>query len=105
VQKGDYIIRGDQPYRTLADMYFSVQNFAPGNPRPYDDTGWTFQLMRNVKVSDTIVTDQAILAQAMTPVTGRREGVRRRRRDRARRGGRAHHRQQPHEVPVCLNAT
>src|SRR3546814_10045730 len=38
VNKGDFIIRGDQPYRTLADMYFSVQNFSPSNPRPYDDT-------------------------------------------------------------------
>src|SRR5690606_1152107 len=36
VQRGDYIVRADQPYRTLADMYFSVQNFSPANPRPYD---------------------------------------------------------------------
>ena len=48
VKAGDYVIRGDQPFRTLADMYFSVQNYAPANPRPYDDTGWTFQYMRNV---------------------------------------------------------
>jgi hypothetical protein len=50
VKPGDYVIRGDQPYRTLADMYFSIQSFAPSNPRPYDDTGWTFQFMRNVVV-------------------------------------------------------
>ena len=48
VKPGDYIVRGDQPYRTIADMYFSVQNYAPSNPRPYDDTGWTFQYMRNL---------------------------------------------------------
>ena len=24
VNTGDYIIRGDQPYRTLADMYFAL---------------------------------------------------------------------------------
>ena len=48
---GDYIIRGDQPYRTLADMYFSLQNYPPANPRPYDDTGWTFQFMRNVTLT------------------------------------------------------
>ncbi len=48
VKAGDYIVRGDQPYRTIADMYFSVQNYAPANPRPYDDTGWTFQFMRNL---------------------------------------------------------
>jgi len=35
---------------TLADMYFSVQNYPPANPRPYDDTGWTMQYMRNVKL-------------------------------------------------------
>ena len=34
VAAGDYIIRGDQPYRTLAEMYFSVQNYPPQNPQP-----------------------------------------------------------------------
>ncbi|MGQ0764456.1 MAG: M14 family zinc carboxypeptidase [Gemmatimonadota bacterium] len=67
VAAGDYIIRADQPYRTIPDMYFSVQNFSPSNPRPYDDTGWTYQLMRNFRV--TPVTDRAVLAAAMTPVT------------------------------------
>jgi hypothetical protein len=63
VQPGDYIVRADQPYRTLADMYFSVQNFALGNPRPYDDTGWTFQLMRDITI--TPVTDSSFLTQPM----------------------------------------
>lgn len=67
VQRGDYIVRGDQPYRTLADMYFALQNFSPQNPRPYDDTGWTFQLMRNVVI--TPVTDKGILDQKMTLLT------------------------------------
>ena len=49
VAPGDYIIRGDQPYHTLLDMYLSVQNYPPANPRPYDDTGWTMQYMRDVK--------------------------------------------------------
>ncbi|MBC7895562.1 MAG: hypothetical protein H7066_09115 [Cytophagaceae bacterium] len=66
VKAGDYIIRGDQPYRIIPDMYFSLQNFAPNNPRPYDDTGWTYQLMRNFAVSP--VTDKSILTAAMTPV-------------------------------------
>ncbi|MGE3190425.1 MAG: hypothetical protein AB7N90_12135, partial [Vicinamibacterales bacterium] len=68
VQAGDYVIRGDQPYRTLADMYLSVQNYAPANPRPYDDTGWTFQYMRNVKLQ--AVADPALLTQPMTRLTG-----------------------------------
>ncbi|MHB1097884.1 MAG: M14 family zinc carboxypeptidase [Gemmatimonadaceae bacterium] len=68
VKPGDYIIRADQPYRTLADMYFSLQNFSPSNPSPYDDTGWTFPLMRNLTI--TPITDKAILGQPMSPVTG-----------------------------------
>ena len=66
VQPGDYIVRGDQPYRTIADMYFSLQNFSPSNPSPYDDTGWTFPLMRNLTVAE--VTDKSILSKPMTPV-------------------------------------
>jgi len=67
VKAGDYVIRGDQPYRTLADMYFSLQNFAPANPRPYDDTGWTFQLMRHVTINP--VTEAGILNQQLALLT------------------------------------
>jgi hypothetical protein len=73
VNPGDYIIRGDQPYRTIADMYFSLQNFSPANPSPYDDTGWTFPLMRNITVSE--VTDKGILKAAMTPLPMAKEVV------------------------------
>jgi hypothetical protein len=64
VAAGDYVIRADQPYRTLADLYFSVQNYPAANPRPYDDTGWTMQYMRNVALQT--VKDPAILKQPMT---------------------------------------
>ncbi len=64
VQPGDYVIRADQPFRTLAEMYFAIQNYPPQNPRPYDDTGWTFQLMRDIKVIP--LTDKGILDQPMT---------------------------------------
>jgi len=67
VAPGDYVIRGDQPYRTLADMYFSIQNYPPANPRPYDDTGWTFQLMRNVVLKP--IGDKSLLTQQMTMLT------------------------------------
>src|SRR4029078_10108811 len=67
VQAGDYIVRADQPFRTLADMYFSLQNYSPQNPSPYDDTGWTFQLMRNVKVLP--VADKSIQTQQMAMLT------------------------------------
>jgi hypothetical protein len=64
VATGDYIIRADQPYRTLADLYFAVQNYPVANPRPYDDTGWTMQYLRNVKL--TAVNAKAILDLPMT---------------------------------------
>ena len=34
VAAGDYIIRGDQPYHTLIDMYFGVQNYPDRQPAP-----------------------------------------------------------------------
>jgi hypothetical protein len=67
VAKGDYLIRADQPYRTLVDMYFSLQNYPATNPLPYDDTGWTMPLMRNVAVHP--ILDKSFLAAAMTPMT------------------------------------
>ena len=67
IAAGDYIIRADQPYRTLADMYFSVQNYPVANPRPYDDTGWTMQYMRNVTLRP--VKDRSILDQPMTLIS------------------------------------
>jgi hypothetical protein len=67
VAVGDYIVRGDQPFRTLAEMYFSVQNYPPQNPRPYDDTGWTFQYMRNLKIVP--LRDKSVFKAPMTQVT------------------------------------
>jgi hypothetical protein len=67
VAAGDYVIRADQPFRTLADMYFSIQNYPPANPRPYDDTGWTMQYMRDVKL--TAVTDKSVLDRSMSLLT------------------------------------
>ncbi|HEY8310556.1 MAG TPA: M14 family zinc carboxypeptidase, partial [Gemmatimonadaceae bacterium] len=64
IKPGDYIIRGDQPYRTIADMYFPLQHFAPENPAPYDDTGWTFSLMRDITI--TPIGDSGLLSQPMT---------------------------------------
>jgi hypothetical protein len=69
VQAGDWIIRGDQPYRTVADMYLAIQRFAPQNPSPYDDTGWTMQYMRNVVISE--LREASALAQPMRAVTGK----------------------------------
>jgi Zinc carboxypeptidase len=68
VKPGDYIVRGDQPFRTVADIYFAVQNYAIGNPSPYDDTGWTFQYMRDIVIAPC--TDKQLLSAPMTPVSG-----------------------------------
>jgi hypothetical protein len=48
VAGGDYLVRLDQPYGPLAKTYFSKQDYGPDDPRPYDDTGWTLQYVRNV---------------------------------------------------------
>ena len=67
VATGDYVIRADQPYRTLADMYFAVQSYPATNPRPYDDTGWTMQYMRNVRLLP--INDASVLTRPMTMMT------------------------------------
>ncbi|MFT3976235.1 MAG: M14 family zinc carboxypeptidase [Sphingomonas bacterium] len=67
VAAGDYVIRADQPYRTLLDMYLGIQNYPIANPRPYDDTGWTMQYLRNVTVRT--VKDPAILQQQFTQLS------------------------------------
>ena len=66
VAAGDYIVRMDQPYRNLIDVYLGTQFFAPGNPSPYDDTGWSLPLLRNVKLMK--VEDKGILDRPMTLV-------------------------------------
>jgi hypothetical protein len=47
-------------------MYFSLQNYPVANPLPYDDTGWTMPLMRNVTVKK--VTDKSLVDQPATAI-------------------------------------
>ena len=99
VEAGDWIIRGDQPYRTLVDMYTAMQNYSPANPRPYDDTGWTMQLMRNVQFKT--IADKAMLDQPMTLMTANAKpagGIDRHRQPYA--GHRSHDRQLAGDVPL-----
>jgi hypothetical protein len=65
---GSYVIRLDQPYSRIADALLDKQYWAPDDPQkhPYDDTGWSFTQLFNVKV--TRLTDPAILHAKMTPV-------------------------------------
>ena len=99
VAAGDYVIRGDQPYRTLADMYFSVQNYPDGQSAP----------LRRYRLDDAVYaqrqaeqrsTDKSILEKPMTLLTadakaaGGVDGCGR------HAGGRAHQRQRPDDVPL-----
>lgn len=66
---GSYIIRMDQPYSRIADALLDYQFWAPDDPQktPYDDTGWTFGELFNVKVLR--VTDPKVLDVPMQQVT------------------------------------
>src|SRR5262249_25696132 len=58
---GSYIIRMDQPYSRIADSLLDYQYWSPNDPQrtPYDDTGWTFPELFNVRAIR--VTDARLL--------------------------------------------
>jgi hypothetical protein len=62
------VVRMDQPYSRAADALLDRQFWAPSDPQkhPYDDTGWSFTHLFNLKV--VRVTDPSILQSKMTPV-------------------------------------
>jgi hypothetical protein len=64
VASGDYIVRLDQPYGAIVETLLGVQFYSPDNPRPYDDTGWSIPLLRNVRA--VAIADKSILSQPMT---------------------------------------
>ena len=65
---GSIVIRMDQPYSRVADALLDRQFWAPDDPQkhPYDDTGWSFTHLFNLKV--VRVVDPAILQSEMTPI-------------------------------------
>jgi zinc carboxypeptidase len=67
---GTYVVRMDQPYSRIADTLLDYQYWAPDDPQrnPYDDTGWTFGELFNVKV--VRVTDLKVLDAGMEAVKG-----------------------------------
>jgi hypothetical protein len=67
---GSYVVRMDQPYSRIADTLLDYQYWAPDDPQrnPYDDTGWTFGELFNVKA--VRVTDTKVLDAAMEMVKG-----------------------------------
>jgi Zinc carboxypeptidase len=58
---GSYIVRMDQPYSRIADALLDHQYWSPEDPQktPYDDTGWTFPELFDVRV--TRVMDKKVL--------------------------------------------
>ena len=77
---GTYVLRMDQPYSRIADTLLDYQYWAPDDPQrnPYDDTGWTFGELFNVKV--VRVTDVEGARRAAGAGQGRADGRRRRQR-------------------------
>src|SRR5271168_4791937 len=65
---GSIVVRMDQPYSRAADALLDRQFWAPSDPQkhPYDDTGWSFTHLFNLKV--VRVTDPSILQSKMTPL-------------------------------------
>lgn len=67
VERGDYVVRMDQPYRNFVLTLMEEQNFPEDAPTPYDDVAWTFPLMFGVETSAS--DDRAIQELAMELVT------------------------------------
>ncbi len=65
---GSFVIRLDQPFSRIADALLDRQYWAPDDQQkhPYDDTGWSFPQLFNVKALR--VTDAAILKASMSPM-------------------------------------
>jgi len=69
VAANSYILRMDQPYSRVADALLDHQYWSPNDPQktPYDDTGWTFGELFNVRVLR--VADAKVLDTPMERVT------------------------------------
>ncbi|MFQ5637938.1 MAG: M14 family zinc carboxypeptidase [bacterium] len=65
--KDSYVIRMDQPYRTLVQVLLDIQNFPKDERPPYDDTGWSLPLLHQVEALR--VNDAKILDAKMTLLT------------------------------------
>jgi hypothetical protein len=66
---GSYVVRMDQPFSRAIDMLLDRQYYNPDDPRPYDDTGWTFGALFNVETAR--IEDVAILDAPMQLVSAR----------------------------------
>jgi hypothetical protein len=66
---GSFVVRMDQPFSRVADALLDRQYWAPDDPQkhPYDDTGWSFSELFNLKV--VRVPDASILTAKMSVVS------------------------------------
>ncbi|UCG84785.1 MAG: hypothetical protein JSW71_12580 [Gemmatimonadota bacterium] len=64
--EGDFVIRMDQPYRTVVQVLLGEQRFPSGADPPYDDVGWTLPYLHNVTAYP--VSDSSILDARMVPL-------------------------------------
>jgi hypothetical protein len=68
VERGDYVVRLDQPYGGVVETLLGVQWYPPDNPWPFDDTGWDVPALRNVTALR--VDDRRLLDAPMALVSG-----------------------------------
>lgn len=72
IKGGAYIVRMDQPYRTLVGTLLDRQDFPERYDAPYDDVGWTLPYLYQVqsykvKDPDILKTDMQLLANDVQP--------------------------------------
>ncbi len=67
VHRGDWIVRMDQPYTGTVRTLLAAQRFGANEPPPYDDTGWTLDLLRHVIAYP--IGDSAVLTKSMDSLT------------------------------------
>ncbi|MEO6865326.1 MAG: M14 family zinc carboxypeptidase [Gemmatimonadaceae bacterium] len=67
VHAGDWIVRLDQPYAAPVRTLLAIQKYSADDPPPYDDTGWTLDLLRGVETIK--VADSAVFTRPMRLMT------------------------------------
>lgn len=67
VHSGDWIVRLDQPYAAPVRTLLAIQKYRADDPPPYDDTGWTLDLLRGVETLK--VSDSTVLGRPMRMLT------------------------------------
>ena len=67
VRSGDWIVRLDQPYSATVRTLLAIQKYKVEDPPPYDDTGWTLDMLRHVETIK--VADSSVLTRPMQILT------------------------------------